>query len=468
MRKTYCGIHIKSNYEMDAQEIAARLFLCPRISPSHVKRMLELLSSGKISIETIKKTTDEGMGELRSWIINGDNVPSIMSKRLEEWSLVFKRPNREDFIYIKAKLGFDEVELFGHKSNTHKIKVNSARELANYVKEYIKGQDEAIEQLSVPFFQHLDSRRNHYTCRIKTPVLLMGPTGIGKSEMLRVFARACDCPVIRINSSEVTPTNWRGLHINDVIARELSDKVTIKDLEYAIIVFHEFDKLTHHNQTIIGNTGTDADADMMRDIMRLFETEHSLHLEDGFDSQKMNSKYYKLPVDNLLVVFDGAFSGIEAIIKRRLNVGSTIGFTTSNKTSYDGANLQSLVTNEDLIEWGYMPELIGRIGNVVVLNPLSTETIYQIMVAAKESILKSHIDYCSRKNIELHFSKEALYYIADEAQKSGLGFRNVKTLLSKALNHLYYDLPASKGTHKKQIIEVSKEYVMNKIRTKQS
>lgn len=468
MDKTYLGLKIKGRKDLDAQDIAARLFLCPRIAPAHVPRMLEMLYNGKLSLASFMAKTEEGLIELSRWKATGEiDIPAFMRIKMETWSKVFKEPKEQDYAYIEKKYGITKSDLFGVKADTPDVHINSARELADYVKQYIKGQDQAIEQLSVPFFQHLDSKRKQYTCRIKTPVLLMGPTGTGKSEVLRILGKACDCPVIRINTSEITPTNWRGIHINDVIARELSDNVSIKDLEYAVIVFHEFDKITHHGQTIVGNTGTDADTDMMRDIMRLFETEHSLHLEEGFDSQRMNSKFYKLPVDNLLVVFDGAFTGIEPIIKRRLGIGSTIGFSSPSQSKYDGVNLQTLVTNEDLEEWGYMPELLGRIGDVVVMNPLSTEVIYQIMTSAKESILKSHIDYCRKNNVDLHFTDDALYYIATEAHKSGLGFRNVKTILAKAMRRLYYDFPPESLREKKRTVEVSKDFVMKSICTKQ-
>ena len=164
---------------------------------------------------------------------------------------------------------------------------------------------------------------------------------------------------------------------------------------------------------------------------------------------------------------DGAFHGIESIIKRRLRIGTSIGFTCSSQDQYTNVNLQSLVTNDDLVEWGYMPELLGRIGETIVMNPLTQDVIYEIMTSAKENILQSHIDYCSKNNIDLHFSDEALYYIAGEAQRSGLGFRNVKTILSKALNRLYFEMPNVQATQEMKTIEISKEYVMNTICAKQ-
>ena len=478
--ETHFGLHIAKNDKFDAlQDIAARLFICPRISPEHATKMLNLLVNGKLSIESFIDRTDTYIEELSRQKEIGDDIPYIMNNKLAVWEKTYKAPTQKDYEYLEKTFGFSKEDLLGTtaietakdtvkepvKDSTALVK--SAKEMAAYVKQFIKGQDEAIDKLSVPFYQHLDSKRKQYTSKIKTPVLVMGPTGVGKSEMFRIFGKICDCPVIRINSSEIVPAAWRGLHINDILAREINDNVTIKDMEYAIIVFHEFDKLTHFGQKMVGSSGTDMDTDMMRDIMRLFETEHSLHLENGFDTHNMSTRSYRLPVDNLLIVFDGAFSGITEIIKKRLNIGRTIGYSQVQSSKYEGINLQQLVTNEDLMQWGYMPELLGRIGECIVMNPLTSDVIYEIMTSAKDNILQSHIDFCSNNNVDLVFEEDAIRYIAAEAHKSGLGFRNVKTLLSKALNRLYYDLPEGTNPKKKRIINISKDYVMQNINVKQ-
>lgn len=465
METMYFGLHIIKNDKFDAQEVAARLFLCPRITPEHASRMLDMLIDGTLSLDGFMSKTDSYIEELSRQKEMGDDVTHIMNNKLAAWVKAFKAPTQQDYKYIEKKFGFSQRDLLGTiKENVPMVR--SAKEMASYVKQYIKGQDDAIDELAVTFFLHLISKRNQYTSKITTPVLVMGPTGVGKSEMFQVFGKVCDCPVIRINSSEIVPAAWKGLHISDIIAREINDNVTIKDLEYAIIVFHEFDKLTHYGRKIVGNNDTDMDTDMMRDIMRLFETEHSLHLENGFDTEKMSARTYRLPVDNLLIVFDGAFYGIDEIIKQRLNIGRSIGYSHVKPNKYDGVNLQQLVTNEDLIQWGYMPELLGRIGTCVVMNPLTTDVIYEIMTSAKDNILQSHIDFCSKNNVDLRFEEDAIRYIASEAYKSGLGFRNVKTLLSKALNRLYYDMSEDTNQKNKLIISISKDYVMQSINVK--
>ena len=463
----YFGINIRKNKKFDVNDICARLFICPRISPEHATKMLNMLVNGKLSIESFINKTDSYIEELSRQKEIGDDIPHIMNNKLAAWEKVFNTPTQKDYKYLEKKYGFTQNDLFGNTVEENVTPAKSAKEMASFVKQYIKGQDEAIDKLAVPFFLHLDSKRKQYISKLKAPVLVMGPTGVGKSEMFRIFGKVCDCPVIRINTSEIVPAAWKGLHITDILAREINNDVTIKDLEYAIIVFHEFDKLTHFGQKIVGSNGTDMDTDMMRDIMRLFETDHSLHLENGFDAQNMSARSYRLPVDNLLIVFDGAFSGIDEIIKKRLNIGRSIGYSQTQSNKYDGVNLQRLVTTEDLIQWGYMPELLGRIGECVVMNPLTSDVIYEIMTSAKDNILQSHVDFCSKNNVDLRFEEDAIRYIAAEAHKSGLGFRNVRTLLSKALNRLYYDMPEETSTKKKHVISISKDYVMQNINVKQ-
>lgn len=463
----YFGINIRKNKKFDVNDICARLFICPRISPEHATKMLNMLVDGKLSIESFINKTDSYIEELSRQKEIGDDIPHIMNNKLAAWEKAFNTPTQKDYKYLEKKYGFTQNDLFGNTVEENVAPVKSAKEMASFVKQYIKGQDEAIDKLAVPFFLHLDSKRKQYISKLKAPVLVMGPTGVGKSEMFRIFGKVCDCPVIRINTSEIVPAAWKGLHITDILAREINNDVTIKDLEYAIIVFHEFDKLTHFGQKIVGSNGTDMDTDMMRDIMRLFETDHSLHLENGFDAQNMSARSYRLPVDNLLIVFDGAFSGIDEIIKKRLNIGRSIGYSQTQSNKYDGVNLQRLVTTEDLIQWGYMPELLGRIGECVVMNPLTSDVIYEIMTSAKDNILQSHVDFCSKNNVDLRFEEDAIRYIAAEAHKSGLGFRNVRTLLSKALNRLYYDMPEETSAKKKHVINISKDYVMQNINVKQ-
>ena len=243
------------------------------------------------------------------------------------------------------------------------------------------------------------------------------------------------------------------MNLTDILSKEMEKYDDSFKLRYAVLVFHEFDKITHYGNNVNKGSAMASDMDMIRDIMRLFEKEHPLNVEVG---KRYRTQYTELPTDNFLIIFDGAFYGIDEIVKKRLNVNKTIGFT--NNSNNDNVNYQKLVVQDDLLEWGYTPELLGRIGDVIALNPLSTDVIYDILKTAKDNILDSHIDYCHQNNIDLRFSDDALRVVAEKAYKSGLGFRNVKTILSKALNNFYYEMVDNKNSRNRKVVEINKDY----------
>ena len=168
------------------------------------------------------------------------------------------------------------------------------------------------------------------------------------------------------------------MNLTDILSKEMEKYDDAFKLRYAVLVFHEFDKITHYGNNVNKGSAMASDMDMIRDIMRLFEKEHPLRVEVR---KNYRTQYSELPADNFLIIFDGAFYGIDEIVKKRLNVNKTIGFT--NNSNNDNVNYQKLVVQDDLLEWGYTPELLGRIGDVIALNPLSTDVIFDILKTAK-------------------------------------------------------------------------------------
>lgn len=457
MKEIVFGVEV-DNQNKDVDLLQALTYMFISATPDSVKfvdSVVESLQTGLIDYkEWAEKNRCEADEILNKCAIKGTTVPYFV-QQFKTWLTMYQKPTYDELLYFEEQYDIDLIVDILPIVEVEGIK--SARELSSMVKEYVVGQDETIDMLSVPFFQHIDSYRNYYTCPVKSSAIIMGPTGIGKSEILRRFgdiANKMGCPVIRINSNEVVPSAWKGLHITDVIARALSD-YTIDQLRYAVLIFHEADKLVHHSMRKVGTE--DIDADMIRDIMRLHESGHALHLENGFNSD-MTVNSYRLPIDNLLIVFDGAFYGMEDIIRRRLNSGPMVGYGCS-KEQLKQENVMQQVTAEDMISWGFPPELVGRIGTFCALNPLSADMIYQIMMSAKDNILGEHIKYCQRYGIELSFTESALRFIAEEAFKSGMGFRNVKTILSQCMNSIYYNVCNVDNADNLLPMEIDKEFV---------
>lgn len=454
--KYFLGIGFKSDtvQGMDCREVAARIFLSPRISCGRVVGVVNSLENGKMSIDSFLRRTDDQIRQLRE-ITEHEDIADLMLYRIEEWPMTFGGPDEDDWAYISEKFGFTYDDLY--RSGNEATEISSAAEMADYVKQYVIGQDDVIDQLAVPFWQHLESKRNGIHCPINTPILLVGNTGCGKSEIYKRFAEVCgECPIIQISSNEITPMSWKGIHITDYFLNALKSGVEREELEHAVLVFDEFDKITHYNNRITGDKGADMDADLQRDIMHILDNE-SITIFD--DNPLTHSQYngLKLSTQNLMVVFAGAFSGIEEIIKRRYLVGNAIGFVSQNK-ALSQTNWMKRVCEKDLEEWGYLPELIGRIGYTCVLNPLSSDVMVRVMSSAKESVLQAHIDYCKQHNVDLVFTDEAIRYVADLAYNSGLGFRNVKAILARCLSTMYFQMGRAPENMEQQV-SVDKAYV---------
>lgn len=511
---TFFGIAIPQNIELDdlCRKTIAKMFLSCKTNVNdiraifdHIARISKRVDFSEVVAQFLARDLISPdfldiAERLKKKVDLCEDISNDIANRRSEWTDLFDELSDSDFRYISETFGIKEElllnppadeDLFAYmqregfmlddddddidnateyqkkydtttESELRPRTIHSAKELAEIAKQYIKGQDRAIEQLAVPFFQHLDSAAKGYTCRIKSSVLMMGPTGVGKSELLRIMGKLCDCPVIFINTSEVRPSGWRGLHITDIIARELNNGVSIDRLKYAIIVLDEADKITKYGCRMVSDNNLDESYDMMRDIMKLMDVGHTLHVDNGIDMSTGVPNIVDLPVDNLLLVFNGAFQGINDIIKRRLNLSRSIGY--GHSVVSEVLDVMDKVTADDLKQWGYIPELIGRIGEIVVLNPLSTDTILEIMKTAKGNIVSSHVDYAMRSNVELQFTDDALRLIAEEAYNSGLGFRNVKTLLSKTLNSLYYDMSDGQPNASPRSVSIDREYVFARLK----
>lgn len=446
----------------DFMELMARLFINPQVSPEHAKHYIKQLKNGSMSINRLLELADKGVQDVLFKRSLGTNISDLTDKKIREWIEVLGEPSVADWNYLikNYQLDYDDLAAVDEgRQESQKPVFHSPKEMASYVKQFVICQDEAIDAIAVPIFQQHECRSRKQSSKICSSVVLIGRTGSGKSEICHQFQRICGCPVIYVNTSEVVPTAWRGRHITDVFAQAIKDGVSIDDLKYSILVLDEFDKVVHYNQRKVGHN-TDFDADMMRDVMRLFES-GQLFLEDGMDKD-LSPKGYSLPMDNILVVFAGAFCGIEDIVRKRLQRNKERALPQSSASVQGTNELLKKVRTEDLIEWGFMPELIGRIGNTCVLNTLTSDMIFEIITKSKDNILQTHVEYCRQHNVDLNFTTEALRLIADLAFDSGLGFRNVKSMLSQLMNPIYYQL-GDKAKKKKQVVNIDTAYVFNRL-----
>ena len=453
MKKNF-GLEIKN------KELAAWLFLAFNVTLEKVDTVIDMLKEGTLNEEhVVEKLKHDYV------YITEEIFISELQGRYEEWAKKYAAFTKREIDYLK-KLGISK-EIFG-LVDAQDNQISSPESLAAKIKGYVKGQDHVIDTLSVPFFQHRMSMLGGYDLSFKAPSLIIGPTGVGKSEIIRRFCDVVGCNFIRINSSDVTPNSWRGLSIGQSIASQLGNPNEVSSLQYAVLVIHELDKIVTKNCRITSDASTDFSHDFQRDLMRLFETNHNLRVEYGIGCDG-KPEIYEIPISKMLIVFDGCFNGLEDIVKKRLNVNvrKSVGFNTEVNQKIEKQEYLKHVTGEDLITFGLMPELVGRLsGNLCVANKLTSDAIYDIITSAKENVLQSHVDYCSKFfNTKIAFEEDALRYISDMAYESGLGFRNVNTLLSSALNKFYFTLRPNQSSRAKRVI-IDKSYIVEQLKSK--
>jgi ATP-dependent protease Clp ATPase subunit len=299
MKKNF-GLDIKNN------ELAAWLFLACNVGLEKVDTVIDMLKEGTLNEEhVVEKLKHDYV------YITEEIFISELQGRYEEWAKKYTAFTKKEINYLK-KLGISK-EIFGLVDE--KQKINSPESLATQIKGYVKGQDHVIDTLSVPFFQHRMSMLGGYDLSFKAPSLIIGPTGVGKSEIIRRFCDEVGCKFIRINSSDATPNSWRGLSIGQIIASQLGDPDDVSSLKHAVLVIHELDKVVTQNCRITSDSSTDFSRDFQRDLMRLFETNHNLRVEYGYGCDG-KPQIYDIPVGNMLIIFDGCFNGLEDIVKK--------------------------------------------------------------------------------------------------------------------------------------------------------
>jgi len=303
--------------------------------------------------------------------------------------------------------------------------------LAEKVRKEVLGQDSVIDDIAVSFSQHLRSKSLSKKPNCKCSFLLVGSTGVGKTEILRLFSEICKIPFIDINTANLSPIGWRGINIGDYIRNYKNEKkLSWKDMEYSVIFYDEFDKISPYIKKDVseGSAATNWNFDIQRDIMQLFNVGKTIPIRASGDSSEV---IHNLPVDNLLICFSGAFSGIEEIIKKRKRMMGEL--VTTNSAENDVNYLKELKT-EDLEKFGFQRELLGRIGKIKVLNPMTEDLLFRIMKETSGNAVSKNIYDCKLLyNTDVRFSDEALQIIAKLTDKK-LGARGIDSIIEDILH----------------------------------
>lgn len=320
------------------------------------------------------------------------------------------------------------------KEKTTKLTALKIKELLD---ETIIGQDQPKKILSVAAVNHL--KRMHSVkagldiSLPKNNVLLLGPTGSGKTYLIQKLGKILGIPVVIGDASRITQSGYIGDKLDDVFLQLLENANKDKEAaKFGIVYLDEIDKLASS-----GDRKNDVGGQRVQEeLLRAMEgSELNAERWAGKDT-----KSYAVNTENILFIFGGAFVGLDEIIHNRLNK-TGIGFTSSVKQKKDDDHYKNIIkelTTEDLIAFGFIPEFLGRISTHAILDPLTEEDLYNILANSKDSVVSQYKALFEIDNINLNILPNAFKLIAKEAIKKKIGARGLKSEFEKLLlDHLF-------------------------------
>ncbi len=309
--------------------------------------------------------------------------------------------------------------------------------------EYVIGQEKAKKAVAVAVYNHykrafLEQEEDGVVIE-KSNILMIGPTGSGKTYLVKTLARLLDVPLAIADATSLTEAGYIGDDIESVVSKLLA--AADNDVERAqkgIIFIDEIDKIAKKKQT---NTRDVSGESVQQELLKLLEGS-TVEVPVGSNQKNAMTPMATVNTDNILFICGGAFPDLEDIIKERLRKKSSMGFGAVLKDSFDeDPDILSHVTNEDLRAFGMIPEFLGRLPVTVTLQGLTKEMLVRVLKEPKNAIIKQYEKLLAMDEVKLVFEDEALSWIAGEALKRGTGARALRAILEEFMLDIMYEIP---------------------------
>ena len=325
---------------------------------------------------------------------------------------------------------------------------------------YISGQDRAKKVISVAAYNHYKRVKTGTMDDIeieKSNILLLGPTGCGKTYIVRTLASLLDVPLAIADATSLTEAGYIGDDIESVVSKLLAAADNdVEKTEKGIVFIDEIDKIAKKKNV---NSRDVSGESVQQGLLKLLEGA-DVEVPVGANSKNAMVPLTTINTRNILFICGGAFPDLEKIIRERLTKKTSIGFSAEIRDKYDNEkNILNYVTNDDLRKFGMIPEFIGRLPIVCPLQGLDEEMLVKILKEPKNAILKQYQKLLALDEVKLEFEDDALYAIAEKALEKDTGARALRSIIEEFMLDIMYEIPKDEniGT-----VTITRAYVEGK------